>query len=115
MTLDEFQEAVVGFAQDGITLEECVLALTEEAGEVSGKLKRWHRGDYLKEVPLVSPTEARVNLYSDIRAELGDVLWYAIMTAVICEGSLEFVARDMIDKLTDRHARGVVMGSGDKR
>lgn len=82
------------------------LGLLSEAGEVAGKVKKMIRDD---EGVL---TEGR---RSEIKAEVGDVLWY---TAQICTElgfSFEEVAKENLDKLLSRKERGVLSGSGDQR
>lgn len=80
------------------------LGLTNEAGEVAGKIKKSIRDG-------ADDDELRRALM----AEVGDVLWYA---AMLChEAGIPFaeVARQNVEKLTDRRARGVIGGSGDRR
>jgi len=82
------------------------LGLTNEAGEVAGKIKKIFRdkggvfGDKDRE---------------DIGAELGDVLWYLSQVASELGISLDTVASNNIDKLLSRKNRNVLKGSGDNR
>jgi NTP pyrophosphatase (non-canonical NTP hydrolase) len=122
MFMDSFQKAAHEFAGPNITLEECVLALNEEAGEVAGKLKRWYRGDYHPEQhPGMASHDVRDSIFAegdlraDIVAELGDVLWYLSETATQCGATLEEIASNVLTKLEDRATRGVIQGSGDNR
>ncbi len=85
-------------------LSYCVLGLTNEAGEVAGKLKK-HIRDCL---PFSVTRKALID-------ELGDVLWYAANLARELDVSLEEVMTLNLDKLADRKMRGVLGGSGDKR
>ena len=83
-------------------LNENVLGLCEEAGEVAGKIKKRIR-DKLKVTP-----EA-------IIGELGDVLFYTVALANIFGGNLRKVMEMNMAKLDDREQRGVLKGSGDNR
>lgn len=87
-------------------LSYAVLGLTNESGEVAGKLKKIWRDDN----GLV--TQAKRDA---IAAELGDVLWYAARVADELGTTLDEIAQANLDKLFDRKARGVIGGSGDTR
>ncbi len=82
------------------------LGLTNEAGEVAGKIKKLFRdrGGQLDEA-----------VRADLLSELGDVLWYLTQIAVELGFTLEEVAAHNIAKLADRQARGVIRGDGDHR
>ena len=82
----------------------CVLGLASEAGEVAGKLKKAIRD----EDGVISESRK-----ANLRAELGDVLWYCAMVAM--ETTLSSVAEENLVKLFDRKDRGVIGGDGDKR
>ena len=81
-----------------------ILGLTNEAGEVAGKYKKFIRDqskwDDVKEM-LVD--------------ELGDVLWYAARLADELDFDLSEVMERNLAKLEGRQARGTLGGSGDKR
>lgn len=80
------------------------LGLTGEAGEVAEKLKKYLRDR--------SDSEA---FRSDLRKELGDVLWYVAQLGKLHGLTLEEIAAENLHKLRDRRARGVLGGSGDNR
>ncbi len=82
------------------------LGLTNEAGEVAGKLKKIFRDKGGK----VSEDDRRA-----LRAELGDVLWYLAQLATELGLSLDEIAEANIAKLLDRQARGKIHGDGDDR
>jgi len=89
---------LVAVAYDGLGLGE--------AGEVQGKIKKIIRDNG----GIITPEAT-----NDILKELGDTLWYITS---MCENlgiTLEDVANYNITKLQDRHARGVLGGSGDNR
>jgi NTP pyrophosphatase (non-canonical NTP hydrolase) len=77
-------------------------ALSEEAGEVAGKVaKAMRQGADLPEDALA--------------LELGDVLWQISACANELGLSLSDIACRNIRKLEDRAARGVIVGEGDAR
>ena len=82
------------------------LGLTNEAGEVSGKIKKIFRD---KE-GIVSDADLAA-----LRAELGDVLWYLAQVSTELGLSLDEIAEHNIAKLLDRQARGKIQGDGDDR
>jgi NTP pyrophosphatase (non-canonical NTP hydrolase) len=63
------------------------------------------------------PTGDRVGTldYAHIRKELGDILWFVAAIAEDHGMSLASVAEGNITKLSSRHARGTIQGSGDDR
>ena len=82
------------------------LGLTNEAGEVSGKIKKIFRD------------RDGVIRESDLEAlmgELGDVLWYLSQVSTELGLSLDEIAEHNIAKLLDRQARGMIHGDGDNR
>lgn len=81
-----------------------VLGLTNEAGEVAGKWKK-----YLRDRPPMSEVREQVT------GEAGDVLWYLARTLDELDISFSDVVEHNLTKLRDRQARGVLGGSGDKR
>jgi NTP pyrophosphatase (non-canonical NTP hydrolase) len=82
------------------------LGLANEAGEVTGKLKK-----VLRDNNGVVDDERR----KDIAKELGDVLWYVAQVATELEIDLDEVAEANISKLASRQERGVLGGNGDNR
>ena len=81
------------------------LALSEEVGELLGKIAKLHRGD-------VTVSEEYL---LGVKKELGDVLWNVSAIASINGWTLEEVAQLNIEKLTDRKERNVIKGEGDNR
>lgn len=80
-----------------------ILGLTGEAGELANKWKKSYR-DGNREL-----------IVDQLKAELGDVMWYISQLATELGVSLEDVCRDNLDKLRDRQTRSVLSGSGDTR
>lgn len=93
MTLDDLQSDIVrqmALMQDVPSLEHVVCGLCEEAGEVSGLLKRQSFKAQTQ------PLERWVD-------ELGDVLWYLVAVASVLGVSLEEVFNYNKKKLEDRY------------
>lgn len=82
------------------------LGLTNEAGEVAGKIKKIFR-DRKGQI-----TEADREA---LKSELGDVLWYLTQICTELDLSLEEVAEANISKLFSRLERGAITGDGDNR
>lgn len=82
------------------------LGLTNEAGEVSGKIKKVFRD---KEGVMSEADRAA------LLAELGDVLWYLAQVSTELGLSLNDIAEHNIAKLLDRQLRGKIQGEGDDR
>jgi len=91
--------------QDGNLIYH-VLGLTNEAGEVAGKVKKNIRdkGNVWDQVDRDA-----------LAQELGDVLWYLSRVASAVGYTLEEIAQMNLDKLASRKERGVIGGSGDNR
>ncbi len=81
-----------------------ILGLTNEAGEVAGKYKKFLRDG-----------TQFIDLREKLIDELGDVLWYAAMLSEEIGTTLGEVMERNLGKLEDRANRGTLGGSGDKR
>ena len=82
------------------------LGLTGEAGEVANKVKKIIRdGSDSKDEKLVS----------EIKAEIGDCLWYIAVLANDFDIKLSDIASTNLIKLENRKKKGTIHGSGDKR
>ncbi len=82
------------------------LGLTNEAGEVAGKVKKIFRDK--------GGTISQADLEA-LKGELGDVLWYLAQVCTELELSLEDVAEHNLEKLFSRLERGKISGDGDDR
>jgi NTP pyrophosphatase (non-canonical NTP hydrolase) len=82
------------------------LGLTNEAGEVAGKIKKIFRD----KGGVIGAAEREA-----LKSELGDVLWYLAQVCTELEISLDEVAEANIEKLYSRLARGKIGGEGDDR
>jgi len=104
MTFDEYQKQARAFAiypkkSKGIYP---ALLLAEEAGETVGKVAKWMRGGLNLDV-------------NGLRKEIGDVLWALANLAEDIGVLLDDIAQENLEKLKDRRARGVIVGTGDNR
>ncbi len=109
MTFDEYQREAARTAQYPVITHGVIyptLGLTNEAGEVAGKVKKIFRdkGGALSDADRAA-----------LGAELGDVLWYLAQVCSELGLSLDEVARQNLAKLASRQARGVIQGDGDTR
>lgn len=91
---------------DLLALTYVALGLTNEAGELAGKLKKAIRDD---------GGAIALDRRDAMIAELGDVLWYVAQVARELHVSLGEVAQRNVDKLASRMARNVIGGDGDQR
>jgi len=82
------------------------LGLTNEAGEVAGKVKKIFRD----KDGVIGEAEREA-----LKGELGDVLWYLAQVCTELNLSLEEVAEHNLRKLFDRMERGKIGGDGDNR
>jgi NTP pyrophosphatase (non-canonical NTP hydrolase) len=77
------------------------LGLVGEAGEVSEKIKKWHRDGKIDK--------------KAVAYELGDVLYYLTRVANAMGYTLFEIAQMNIEKLTKRLEANTIHGSGDNR
>jgi NTP pyrophosphatase (non-canonical NTP hydrolase) len=82
------------------------LGLANEAGEVSGKIKKIFRDKN----GMIEDVDREA-----LKAELGDVLWYLAQISTELHLSLDEIAEHNIQKLMDRLERGKIHGDGDNR
>lgn len=82
------------------------LGLAGEAGEVSEKIKKIIRDD----AGLLSDDKK-----TELKKELGDVLWYVAQLSTELGISLDDIAKFNIEKLRSRKERNMLGGSGDNR
>lgn len=82
------------------------IGLSEEAGEVAGKIKKLYRDD---NGILSKDRKIAIGL------ELGDTLWYLTMLADKLGYTLQDIATMNFEKLASRTKRGTGKGDGDNR
>ncbi|MGA2490937.1 MAG: nucleoside triphosphate pyrophosphohydrolase family protein [Anaerolineales bacterium] len=82
------------------------LGLSNEAGEVAGKIKKIFRDKN----GVIGEAEREA-----LKGEIGDVLWYLAQICTELDLSLDEVAEHNIEKLYSRLERGKIGGDGDNR
>lgn len=104
MNLDQYQRSAMTFRLPTADREYALLNLLAEAGEVAGKAAKLRRdgGDIEK-------------YNSDIKKELGDVMWQVAAVAADHGLSLSEICTHNLEKLSSRQQRNVIQGSGDMR
>ena len=105
LTMDTYQQqakATAVYPEDKAR-EYLVAGLAGEVGEVASLFAKHWRADqeWLD--------------YSEVAAELGDVLWFITMLADEVGYDLTEVAQNNLNKLADRANRGKLKGNGDDR
>jgi len=107
MKFDDYQKkALKTLLPSSKNIPYVVLGLSNEAGEVAGKVKKWIRDE--------DGDVTRLDKKA-IGDELGDTLWYMAMLAELLGLTLADIAQMNIDKLASRQERGKLHGSGDNR
>lgn len=97
-------------------LNHFAFGLLEEAGEVAGVMKRFHRGDVEYGVwTKDAGTQLSPFAEEKLKAELGDLLWYIALMADHLSITLDEVAKYNLAKLQRRKAKDMIHGSGDDR
>lgn len=121
MKMSDYQHEAMKFAKyDDHTYP--FMALAEEAGEVMGKIAKFVRKHEmpcwpaeLENPEMYRAQEGVAQLQSDLKKELGDVLWQLAACANALNCTLDEIAVGNLYKLRDREARGVIVGEGDAR
>ena len=90
-------------------LECLTLGLCSEAGEIAGKIKKFHRGDYHRGDAMDN------SLKLLLLSEIGDCLWYLSELATFLQFPLGDIMDHNIYKLQKRSENNTINGSGDNR
>ncbi len=110
---NNYQKAAVALASYpdvGKNMVYPALGIAGEAGEVADKVKKFWRNNGIADGAQISAGQKEA-----LVKELGDVLWYLAAIGKEIGVKLSEIAQANIDKLTDRHARGVIKSEGDNR
>jgi NTP pyrophosphatase (non-canonical NTP hydrolase) len=110
MTVEEYQKqaltTVISSNNEFRDLLHWVLGINGEAGEIAEKIKKIIRD---------KNGEVSEQDKADLAKEVGDVLWYLAVFAHHLGVPFEDIAKQNLDKLQSRKARGVLGGTGDNR
>lgn len=109
MTFNEYQakmKETAAYPDKGNNFIFPTLGLMGEAGEVAEKVKKVWR-DKNKQISEIDKTE--------IKKEMGDVLWYLSQLASELGIDFDDVAQTNLDKTRSRLERNLINGSGDNR
>lgn len=108
MTIKEYQDEAIKTAiyPEKYKIIYSAIGLSNEAGEVLGKIKK-----VMRDKEGVFDPKSKL----DIGMELADCLWYCSALASDLGFSLDHLAELNLAKLKDRQERGVLQGSGDTR
>ena len=111
MTNEEYQEftQTTNYYPPWAMRNCLILGLVSEAGEVAGKLKKLHRGDYKAHFP------DEVYFEKVVIPELGDVLWYISELCNHMDVTISDVMAMNVQKLTKRLEADTIKGDGDDR
>lgn len=119
MNANDYQKAAYKFASFGGNETYAYAGLAEEAGEVLGKFAKFIRKHNGIEPHIASTWTSLKEDYekyrTELKKELGDVLWMVAAIATLEELNLGDIMEENIAKLTDRLNRGVLIGEGDNR
>lgn len=102
----ELMERDVELSANSPALVAKILGLVGKMGEVAEKFKK-----IIRDKNGVISDDDR----TEIRKELGDVLWYVSALTDYLGLSLNEIAESNLTKVFDRRARGKARGSGDNR
>lgn len=117
MDVKKYQDLILRTAiyPRSIGLAYCALGLSDEAGEVTGKIKKFYRDTPIREGKDLPVLEDAPELKTMIKKELGDVLWYLTALANELGLSLEEIMEANYEKLMKRMEQDTIRGSGDDR
>ena len=119
MNASEFQVKAHDFASYGENPMYPALGLSEEAGEVCGKIAKFIRHNNgmtpqdaeKSSSPLMRDEVAKFR--TALMSELSDVMWMVAEIATLNGLGLDEIMEYDIVKLTERRSKGLIDGSGD--
>ena len=110
MTFDEYQKRALTtvITNPDPLMDKTIFAMgiSGEAGEV---LEKW------KKIVAYNDGEITDEKLTELKKEIGDVVWYVAVFADSLGLKLEDVMAYNLEKLADRKKRGVQKGEGDNR
>ena len=119
MNASEYQVKAHDFASYGENPMYPALGLSEEAGEVCGKIAKFIRHNNgmtpqdaeKSSSPLMRDEVAKFR--TALMSELSDVMWMVAEIATLNGLGLDEIMEYNIVKLTERRSKGLIAGSGD--
>lgn len=119
MDLNDYQNkagVTAVYPQQGKNLVYCTVAMSGEIGEFANKVKKLMRSYGLSEgvsldILIMKPKSRKI--IEGLIHELGDILWYAAMSARELNVTLDQVAEANIHKLSQRVKNNAIEGEGD--
>lgn len=125
MELREYQQrAMTTCTESSNNFSYMMLNLVGEVGELASKVAKRIRKEHLSvnDNILVNGSKADMlngndweDLFNEMRAEAGDVLWQLSGLCTVMGWSLEDIAEQNLVKLASRKERNVIVGDGDNR
>lgn len=125
MELREYQQrAMTTCTESSNNFSYMMLNLVGEVGELASKVAKRIRKEHLSvnDNILVNGCKADMlngndweDLFNEMRAEAGDVLWQLSGLCTVMGWSLEDIAEQNLVKLASRKERNVIVGDGDNR
>ena len=117
---DDYQARAFSTACYGDNVEYPFMALSEEAGEVLGKINKFMRKHNCTANDAIlaagQPVHQREkDLRKDLIKELGDAYWNISACCVELDLSLEELQESNLEKLAERVKKNTIIGSGDNR
>lgn len=125
MKLSEYQQrAMTTCTESSNNFSYMMLNLVGEVGELASKVAKRIRKEHISvnDNILVNGNKADMlngndweDLFNEMRAEAGDVLWQLSGLCTVMGWSLEDIAEQNLVKLASRKERNVIVGDGDNR
>lgn len=125
LSLNEYQQrAMTTCTESSNNFSYMMLNLVGEVGELASKVAKRIRKEHIavNENILVNGNKCGElngndwgDLFNEMRAEAGDVLWQLSGLCTVMGWSLEDIAEQNLEKLASRKERNVIVGDGDNR
>lgn len=120
LSFDDYQSRASQFAKYGDIPDYPFIALSEEAGEVLGKLAKYCRNNQVSLSEAIQAAKSQSGdsgkvLFESLTSELGDLLWQLQQACYELDIDFSYIARSNITKLEGRSRLGTLIGEGDNR
>lgn len=108
MNINEYQKTALGFRLPSANHFYAIINLAGEVGELSSLYAKEIRDGHKDE-------EALAAFNTNVKKELGDILWHVAALAYDHGLPLEEIAQTNLSKLAARKSNNTLKGSGDNR